>query len=73
MDTALSERGFTPQPLSPTQYRELDENGFTVIDNVIGPAWRDRLSQAFEDLVEEEGDEAGVEAGQMKGVRRLSD
>jgi ectoine hydroxylase-related dioxygenase (phytanoyl-CoA dioxygenase family) len=73
MDATLLQRGFTPQPLSPTQYRELDENGFTLLENVIDPAWLDRLRQAFEELVEQEGDEAGVESGQMKGVRRLSD
>ena len=73
MDATLLQRGFTPQPLSPIQYRELDENGFTILENVIDPAWLDRLRQAFEELVEQEGEEAGVEVGQMKGVRRLAD
>ena len=73
MDATLLQRGFTPQLLSPTQYRELDENGFTILENVIDPAWLDRLRQAFEELVEQEGEEAGVEVGQMKGVRRLAD
>ena len=73
MDTTLLQRGFTPQTLSPTQYRELDENGFTVLENVIDPIWLDRLRQAFEELVEQEGEEAGVEVAQMKGVRRLAD
>ena len=43
MDATLLQRDFTPQPLSPTQYRELDENGFTILENVIAPAWLDRL------------------------------
>jgi hypothetical protein len=49
-------KSFTPQPLSWTQYCELDENGFTLLENVIDPAWLDRLRQAFEELVEQEGD-----------------
>ena len=73
MDETLLQQGFTPQPLSSTQYHELDENGFTILENIITPAWLDRLRQAFEELVEQEGEKAGVEAGQMKGVRRLAD
>jgi hypothetical protein len=73
MDETLLQQGFTPQSLSSTQYYELDENGFTILENVIDPAWLDRLRQAFEELVEQEGEKAGVEAGQMKGVRRLAD
>jgi len=73
MDPKLLELGFSLQPLNPIQYRELDENGFTILKNVIDPVWLDRLRQVFEELVEQEGEEAGVEAGQMKGVRRLAD
>ncbi|SVD09707.1 uncharacterized protein METZ01_LOCUS362561, partial [marine metagenome] len=73
MDETLLQQGFTPQSLSSTQYYELDENGFTILENIITPAWLDRLRQAFEELVEQEGEKAGVEAGQMKGVRRLAD
>ena len=68
MDETLLQQGFTPQPLSSTQYYELDENGFTILENIITPVWLDRLRQAFEELVEQEGEKAGVEAGQMKGV-----
>ena len=73
MDATLSALGFTPHPLSSTQYRELDEDGFTLLENIIDSVWLDRLRQAFEECVEEEGEKAGVEVGQMKGVRRLAD
>ena len=73
MDPKLLELGFSLQPLNPIQYRELDENGFTILKNVIDLVWLDRLRQVFEELVEQEGEEAGVEVGQMKGVRRLAD
>ena len=73
MDATLSALGFTPYPLSSTQYRELDEDGFTLLENIIDSVWLDRLRQAFEECVEEEGEKAGVEVGQMKGVRRLAD
>lgn len=73
MDAQLLQQGFTPEPLKPALYRELDQNGFAVIENVIGPKWLEQLRQTFEELVEEEGEEAGVEVAQMKGVRRLAD
>ena len=66
MDAQLLQRGFTPEPLKPALYRELDQNGFAVLENVIGPKWLEQLRQTFEELVEEEGEEAGVEVAQMK-------
>ena len=73
MDAQLLQRGFTPEPLKPALYHELDQNGFAVLENVIGPKWLEQLRQTFEELVEGEGEEAGVEVAQMKGVRRLAD
>ena len=54
MDAQLLQRGFTPEPLKPALYRELDQNGFAVLENVIGPKWLEQLRQTFEELVEEE-------------------
>lgn len=73
MDPELQQLGFTAQPLTSDQYRELDENGFTILENIIDPQWLIRLRQTFEELVEREGKEAGVEVAQMEGVRRLAD
>ena len=38
MDNTLLDKGFTPQPLSAKQYQELDDNGFTILENVIDAA-----------------------------------
>ena len=73
MDSTLLDKGFTPQPLSAKQYQELDDNGFTILENVIDAAWLHQLRERFEDLVKAEGERGGIEAGQMKGVRRLAD
>ncbi len=73
MDAQLLQRGFTPELLQPAQYRELDQNGFTVLENIIDSQWLTQLRQTFEDLIEKEGEDAGVDVAQMKGVRRLAD
>ena len=73
MDKTLLDKGFTPQPLSARHYQELDENGYTILKNVIDAAWLHQLRERFEDLVKAEGERGGIEAGQMKGVRRLAD
>ena len=73
MDTELVQRGFTPKQLSPIQQRELDEQGFTLLENIIDPQWLGQLRQAFEELIEQEGEGAGIEVAQMDGVRRLAD
>ena len=73
MDTELVQRGFTPKQLSPIQQRELDEQGFTLLENIIDPQWLGQLRQAFEELIEQECEGAGIEVAQMDGVRRLAD
>ena len=73
MDKTLLDRGFTPQPLGAKQYQDLDEKGFIILKDVIDAEWLHQLRETFEDIVEVEGKKAGIEAGQMKGVRRLAD
>lgn len=52
---------------------ELDELGFTLIENVIDPQWLEALRATFERLIEQEGDRAGREVSQNPGIRRLAD
>jgi len=73
MDKQLIERGFSVPPLSTAQIDELDKQGFTVLDNIIGPDWLEPLRQAFDRIHAAEGKEAGKEVAQMDGVRRLAD
>jgi ectoine hydroxylase-related dioxygenase (phytanoyl-CoA dioxygenase family) len=73
MDKEFIERGFSAQPLDSTQIAQLDEQGFTVLENIIDPDWIEPLRQAFETIYAAEGTEAGKEVAQMEGVRRLAD
>ena len=73
MDQVLATLGATPNRLTASQRRELDELGYTIIPNLIGPAWLAELREAFERIYHDEGDRAGSEVQQLPGVRRLAD
>ena len=73
MDERLIDLGFAPEELSPSQRTQLDESGFAIFESVIDPAWREKLQQAFEQVFEREGEQAGKEVSQVEGVRRLAD
>ena len=73
MDKQLTDLGFVPPALSHRQIRQLDEQGFIVLENVIDNNWLELLRQAFDAIYEAEGAEAGKEVAQMEGVRRLVD
>ncbi len=52
----------------------MDRQGFTILPDIIEPAWRAELARAFDQLsAEEGGDRAGAEVGLVPGVRRLAD
>ena len=59
MDERLIDLGFAPEELSPSQRTQLDESGFAIFESVIDPAWREKLQQAFEQVFEREGEQAG--------------
>jgi ectoine hydroxylase-related dioxygenase (phytanoyl-CoA dioxygenase family) len=65
--------GATPNKVNARQHRELDELGYTIIPNLIGPEWLVELREAFDRIYEEEGDQAGREVSNVPGVRRLAD
>ncbi|MEM7537027.1 MAG: phytanoyl-CoA dioxygenase family protein [Chloroflexota bacterium] len=69
----LQDCGVTEQTITQQHRDELDEQGFTIFYDVIDVEWREQLCQRFEDLIKEEGEQAGLEVNAMPGVRRLSD
>ena len=73
IDPRLAELGLEPAELSPGQRTRLDEQGFLILEGLIDPAWLGQLRQAFETICEREGEDAGREVAQVRGVRRLAD
>lgn len=52
--------------------RQLDEDGFLVLHDFMGPELLHALRRRIDELVEEEGDRAGLEFKQEPNTRRLS-
>lgn len=72
-DPRLTALGLEAIDLSPAQRRQLDERGYTILEDVMDPGWLAALRAAFEAVCEAEGDQAGREVAQVTGVRRLAD
>ncbi len=72
-DPRLSEFGLVANLLRSEQAGRLDEQGYVILEDVIGEARTEALRRAFDRISEEEGEEAGTEVAQMDGVRRLAD
>lgn len=73
MTDVLTNCSVTDQTITQKHRDELDEQGFTIFYDVIDPDWLKALQDKFEELIETEGDQAGVEVHQMEGIRRLAD
>ena len=73
MADVLNHFGVSSNIISDVHQRELDEQGYTIFHNIIDLKWLDLLQKKFEDLIEVEGEKAGIEANAMDGVRRLAD
>ena len=73
IDPSLVEFGFAEAEPAANQKGQLDEQGYTILPNVIDPVWLVQLRQAFDDIHEAEGADAGKEVTQVEGVRRLAD
>ncbi len=69
----LTAPGATPDKVSDSLRRELDELGNTTFPNLVGPAWLEQLRETFERIYHDEGDQAGIEVSQMPDERRLAD
>lgn len=73
MDPRLTELGLPTSSLTPEQQLQLDEQGYTILPDVIAADRLARLRQAFDDIHEAEGEDAGSEVSKVQGVRRLAD
>lgn len=73
MDSRLIELGLPGCELTAEQQQQLDEQGFTILPDIIDRDWLARLRQAFDDIHGAEGEDAGKEVSQVEGVRRLAD
>ena len=73
MDPRLIELGLDVAALAAKNVRQLDEQGFTILEGIIDPIWLDGLRDAFEQVYQAEGAAAGKEVAQVEGVRRLAD
>lgn len=60
------------QPLPEKVRQDLDENGFTIIHNVVDADWLDEMRRTFDMLVEREGDSLAVEHHQEEGATRIA-
>lgn len=72
MRTALSQLGVTDATLSADEKRRLDERGFLPLPGLLSTAQAEALRTRFQELIREEGEEAGLEVHQEAGTERLA-
>ncbi|MFI5386779.1 MAG: phytanoyl-CoA dioxygenase family protein [Fimbriimonadales bacterium] len=70
---ALISLGATPDLLTKDEVERLDRDGFLPITGVLNTSQCDRINALLAELLDEEGDRAGLEAHQEGGTARLSD
>lgn len=68
---ALRELGVTDE-LTPTQKKQLDEQGFFIVEGVLSPAECQAMSAEFESIHAAERDQGGHEVHVEPGARRVS-
>jgi len=72
-ETALRDLGVGEDTLSREERQSLDEQGYAVLSGMFSAGQAAAFSRRLEELAAQEGDQAGVEAHQEKGVIRLAD
>ncbi len=70
---ALTALGVTDQLLSQTEKDQLDRDGYLPLGRILSAEQLTAMRQRLDELVEEEGDDAGKEIHQEAGAIRLSD
>ncbi|GCE13036.1 phytanoyl-CoA dioxygenase family protein [Tengunoibacter tsumagoiensis] len=73
INEALAELGVTSDTLSQEEKRQLDEQGYLLFPELIDGVLLEQLRAKYEELMEKEGQSAGLEVHQEQGTRRLSD
>ena len=71
--TALSQMGVSADTLTDAERESLDRDGFLRIDNAITPEQAAAMRERLQELVDEEGEAAGIEVHKEKGTDRLGD
>ncbi|WP_309120618.1 phytanoyl-CoA dioxygenase family protein [Paenibacillus sp.] len=72
-EEALAALGASDDTLTEAEKASIDERGFVVFPGVLSEAALAELRDKYEELMEREGANAGMEVHQEKGTRRLAD
>jgi ectoine hydroxylase-related dioxygenase (phytanoyl-CoA dioxygenase family) len=70
---ALSALGVSPALLTPDEMEMLDSQGYLPLPAILDAGTVAALRQRFDELVRQEGDQAGLEAHREEGADRLAD
>lgn len=69
---ALQSLGVKDDTLSGEEKRRLDEDGYLILSNMLSDTQLHALAGRLDELLEEEGDQAGIEVHQEEGTARLA-
>lgn len=70
---ALEQLGVTPQTLTTAEREALDRDGFLPLHNILSAQQIEMMRERLDQLLEQEGEHAGLEVHQEVGAQRLSD
>lgn len=70
--TVLAGFGATRSTLTPQQRAQLDEEGYLPLPGALAPDVLEQLRARFDEIVQQEGDRAGIEVSQESGAARLA-
>ena len=73
MATALNQMGVRRDTLSDAERESIDRDGYLRIDQAITPAQAAAMKDRLQELVDLEGEDAGIEVHTEKGTDRLGD
>jgi ectoine hydroxylase-related dioxygenase (phytanoyl-CoA dioxygenase family) len=73
MEEALFELGVRDDTLTEDEKAFLDKNGYLPLHNILSPDHVAALRTRYDELVEQEGEDAGKEVHQEEGTHRLAD
>ena len=69
---ALQSLGVRDDTLSGEEKHRLGEDGYLILSNMLSDAQLQALADRLDELLEEEGDKAGIEVHQEEGTARLA-
>lgn len=72
IEDALQSLGVRDDTLSGDEKRRLDEDGFLLLSNMLSGAQVSAFATRLDELLDEEGDRAGIEVHQEEGTARLA-